>query len=213
MSDDMAGLRASLEAVKADGGFEPPTERRVHVPPPPPLPPTERPANGHTTPPPPAIVGEDPAPPAAAATATKPRTSSTAARPRRQQQPEGGELPGTKRGNKRILQVSLPAPTRARLDHACKTPPRRSRGEVALEALRAHFPAMVAEHTQPPAPDPGDLFPAPAPRRRRLDLDDPRNVSFFFTDDETRAIVTAADQLGLTRSALLTTAIDRYVEN
>ena len=46
---------------------------------------------------------------------------------------------------------------------------------------------------------------------RRLALDDPRDVPIQFAPDEAATIKEAADETGLTVSALLTEALDRHL--
>jgi hypothetical protein len=50
-------------------------------------------------------------------------------------------------------------------------------------------------------------------RRRRLALDDPRDVPIQFAPEEAAAVKEAADELALTVSALITDALDRHLAN
>jgi hypothetical protein len=50
-------------------------------------------------------------------------------------------------------------------------------------------------------------------RRRRLALDDPRDVPIQFAPDEAATIKEAAGEVGLTLSALITDALDRHLHD
>jgi len=192
MSSGLDAVRDALAEVKTGGGFQP---RRVALAPVAPLPPPSAPA--------PAVVDE-PAPPDSAGPAGVTVEEPDAA------VGEGARLPGTAKGLRRLLAVNLPAATRQRLDAARGDPPVRTRADVVLEALAATFDG-IAEERRPQLDAPQSRFSASTVRRRRLALDDPRDVPIQFSPDEASAVKEAADEVGLTVSALITEALDRQL--
>ena len=113
--------------------------------------------------------------------------------------------PGIVRGRKRVVQVYLPAPTRALLDQA------RDRygtlGKAAMAALRGSYQWLVDTYTPEPVEAVGP-FPAPRPTRRRLSVEDPRMRQLLVDPAEATGIETLADQLEMSLSELVTLAID-----
>jgi hypothetical protein len=194
MSSGLDAVRDALAEVKTGGGFQP---RRVALAPVAPLPPPSAPA-------PVAGDQEPPAPPKGAGPA-----AGTVAGPEADAG-EGARLPGTAKGHRRLLAVNLPAATRQRLDAARGDPPVRTRADVVLEALAATFEHIAGER-RPQLDAPQSRFSASRVRRRRLALDDPRDVPIQFSPGEAAAVKEAADEVGLTVSALITDALDRQL--
>jgi hypothetical protein len=194
MSSGLDAVKDALAEVRDDGGFQP---RRVALAPVAPLP-----APAPATPP---AVDQDADAPPAGPQAGQVALDDPAAVAR-----EEGRLPGTAKGHRRLLAVNLPAATRARLDAARGEPAVRTRSDVVLEALAATFDA-IADERRPQLDAPRSRFSASTMRRRRLALDDPRDVPIQFSPDEATAVKEAADEVGLTVSALITEALDRHL--
>jgi hypothetical protein len=190
MSSGLDAVRDALAEVKGEGGFQP---RRIGLAPVAPLPATAEPT---TT--------VDLAP-------QRDATASNAVANELVKPAVGEELrlPGTAKGHRRLLAVNLPASTRQRLDAARGEPPVRTRSDVVLEALAATFDA-IAEARTSQLSQPQSRFAASTVRRRRLALDDPRDVPIQFATGEAVAIKEAADEVGLTVSALITQALDLH---
>jgi hypothetical protein len=112
---------------------------------------------------------------------------------------------GIVRGRKRVVQVYLPAPTRALLDQARET--HGTLGKAAMAALRGSYQWLVDTYTPEPVEAVGP-FPAPRPTRRRLAVEDPRMRQLLVDPAEATGIETLADQLEMSLSELVTLAID-----
>jgi hypothetical protein len=202
MSSGLDAVRDALAEVKDDGGFQP---RRVALAPVAPLPPT---ATGDGASP---AFGESAAvtPPSAvepiAPASPGPDDDETIGAAR-----EAARLPGTAKGHRRLLAVNLPAATRRRLDAARGEPPVRTRSEIVLDALAAAFDTIAEERAAQLAA-PQTRFATSSVRRRRLALDDPRDVPIQFAPEEAATVKEAADEVGLTVSALITDALDRHL--
>jgi hypothetical protein len=69
----------------------------------------------------------------------------------------------------------------------------------------------IADERRTQLESPPGRFASCKVRRRRLALDDPRDVPIQFAPDEAITIKEAADETGLTVSALLTEALDRHL--
>jgi hypothetical protein len=190
MSSGLDAVREALAEVKDEGGFQP---RRIGLAPVPPLPGTGEPAGPTNI----ELDGEDAPGPA---TENEPTQAA------------GEELrvPGTAKGHRRLLAVNLPASTRQRLDAARGEPAVRTRSDVVLEALAATFDA-IAEERIAELSQPKSRFATSTVRRRRLALDDPRDVPIQFAPGEAVTIKEAADEVGFTVSALITEALDRHL--
>ena len=188
-------VRDALADVKKEGGFEP---RRVALAPVAVLPPTAAEA-------PPAKPAVAVPPPEQATGPVAPADNGEAAGE------EEGRVPGTAKGARRMVNVNLPASTRERLDAARGEPPVRTRADVVLDALAATFDA-IAEERRAELESPKARFGAPRIRRRRLALDDPRDIPIQFAPEEATDIKAAADEVGLTVSALVTEALDRHLQ-
>lgn len=116
---------------------------------------------------------------------------------------------GLVRGRKRVVQVYLPAPTRALLDDARDV--HGTLGKAAMAALRGSYQWLVDSHTPDPVEAVGP-FPAPRPTRRRLSVEDPRMRQLLVDPAEAAGIETLADQLEMSLSELVTLAIDHWYE-
>jgi hypothetical protein len=114
---------------------------------------------------------------------------------------------GIVRGRKRVVQVYLPAPTRALLDQARDV--HGTLGKAAMVALRGSYPWLVDTYTPEPVEAVGP-FPAPRPTRRRLAVEDPRMRQLLVDPAEATGIETLADQLEMSLSELVTLAIDHW---
>ena len=112
---------------------------------------------------------------------------------------------GIVRGRKRVVQVYLPAPTRALLDQARDV--HGTLGKAAMAALRGSYQWLVDTYTPEPIEAVGP-FPAPRPTRRRLAVEDPRMRQLLVDPAEATGIETLADQLEMSLSELVTLAID-----
>jgi hypothetical protein len=112
---------------------------------------------------------------------------------------------GLVRGRKRVVQVYLPAPTRAFLDQAREV--HGTLGKAAMAALRGSYQWLVETHTPEPVEAVGP-FPAPRPTRRRLSVEDPRMRQLLVDPAEAAGIETLADELEMSLSELVTLAID-----
>lgn len=193
MSNGLDAVREALDEVKGEGGFQP---RRIGLAPVAPLPATAEPAGALKTE---AKPNNDPGP--------KPTPAEA-----RVDDGVGEELrlPGTAKGHRRLLAVNLPAATRRRLDAARGEPAVRTRSDVVLEALAATFDS-IAEQRAKQLDQPATRFATSTVRRRRLALDDPRDIPIQFAVSEAVAIKEAADEVGLTVSALITQALDLHL--
>jgi hypothetical protein len=114
---------------------------------------------------------------------------------------------GIVRGRKRVVQVYLPAPTRALLDQARDV--HGTLGKAAMVALRGSYQWLVDTYTPEPVEAVGP-FPAPRPTRRRLSVEDPRMRQLLVDPAEATGIETLADQLEMSLSELVTLAIDKF---
>lgn len=112
---------------------------------------------------------------------------------------------GFARGRKRVVQVYLPAPSRALLDQARDV--HGTLGKAAMAALRGSYQWLVDTYTPEPVEAVGP-FPAPRPTRRRLSVEDPRMRQLLVDPAEATGIETLADQLEMSLSELVTLAID-----
>ena len=120
------------------------------------------------------------------------------------------ERRGIVRGRKRVVQVYLPAPTRALLDQARDV--HGTLGKAARAALRSSYLWLVDTYTPEPVEAVGP-FPAPRPTRRRLSVEDPRMRQLLVDPGEAAGIEALADQLEMSLSELVTLAIDHcYAE-
>jgi hypothetical protein len=190
MSSGLDAVREALDEVKGEGGFQP---RRIGLAPVAPLPATAEPTGQVNAEP-------DADPRSSPALAEDPVVEAVG---------QEFRLPGTAKGHRRLLAVNLPAATRQRLDAARGEPAVRTRSDVVLEALAATFDA-IAEERAKQLEQPATRFATSTVRRRRLALDDPRDVPIQFATTEAVAIKEAADEVGLTVSALITQALDSY---
>jgi hypothetical protein len=120
---------------------------------------------------------------------------------------EGQPVRGLARGRKRVVQVYLPAPTRALLDAARQT--QGTLGKAAMTALRGSYQWLVDTHTPAPVEAVGP-FPAPRPTRRRLCVEDPRMRQLLVDPAEAAGIERLADDLEMSLSELVTLAIDHF---
>jgi len=114
---------------------------------------------------------------------------------------------GIVRGRKQVVQVYLPAPTRARLDEGRAV--HGTLGKAAMAALRGAYQWLVDTHTPEPVEAVGP-FPAPRPTRRRLAVEDARMRQLLVDPDEAAGIEALADQLEMSLSELVTLAIDQF---
>jgi hypothetical protein len=119
------------------------------------------------------------------------------------------KMPGTPRGRKRLMQVYLPAPTRALLENGRRA--HGTLGAAVMVALRGSYEWIVEHHTPEPVEAVGP-FPAPRAPRRRLVVDDARMRPIYVDPDEAAGIETLADQCQLSLSELVTIAIDHHYE-
>lgn len=85
-----------------------------------------------------------------------------------------------------------------------------TRSEIVLDALAAVFDA-IADERRTQLESPQSRFASCKVRRRRLALDDPRDLPIQFAPEEAATIKEAADEVGLPVSALLTEALDRHL--
>ena len=192
MTSSLDAVRDALAEVKEEGGFQP---RRIDLAPVAPLPAAPTTSRSSSSP-------VDVVP-----TATETDTGAPEEAPAAPG--DDDRLPGTAKGHRRLLAVNLPAATRLRLDAARGEPAVRTRSDVVLEALAATFDA-IAEERAAELSQPSSRFAPSTVRRRRLALDDPRDVPIQFAPHEAAAVKEAADEVGLTVSALITEALDRH---
>jgi hypothetical protein len=120
---------------------------------------------------------------------------------------DAAQRPWAVRGRKQVVQVYLPAPTRARLDGARER--HGTLGKAAMAALRSAYQWLVDTHTPEPQ-EPVGPFPAPRATRRRLAVEDARMRQLLVDPAEAAGIETLADQLEMSLSELVTLAIDRF---
>jgi hypothetical protein len=121
--------------------------------------------------------------------------------------PEGGHIPGTPRGRKRLMQVYLPAPARHLLDQARDA--HGTLGTAVMVALRGSYDWIVDHHTPEPV-EPVGPFPAPRAVRRRLVVEDARMRPIYVDPAEAAAIESLADQCEMSISELVTVALDHH---